>query len=139
MVEYFGQLANTPALQTALFYFGLVYTIFIWGACALAYSRNAHLSTDDPERREYHIAALALAPFTLPLIVVFWLLYLALRTVLVSLLFGALLILFPFCLIIFNSTSILQGPIELYQKIGDKLLRANTFLLRLTGLFSSPA
>ncbi len=139
MVEIPGRLANLSRFVPLLLYFLSLYILFVWGACALAYSHNIHLTDDDPERRDFHIMALVLAPFTLPFMGIIWLGYIFLRALLFSLMFGCLLILFPFCLIIFQSTSMLDGPLEAYQKIGQALLRANMFLLRLTGLFPSRA
>lgn len=139
MVEVSGFFINVSALQSLLLYFAGPYILFVWGACGFAYSRNIHLPTDDSERRDFHIAALVLAPFSLPFIGIMWLGFIFLRTLLLSMMFGCLLIAFPFCLIIFRSTSILDGPLDIYHKIGKSLLRANMFLLRLTGLFPSRA
>lgn len=139
MVEIPGRLANLSRFVPLLLYFLSLYIPFVWGACALAYSHNIHLADDDPERRDFHIMALVLAPFTLPLIGIFWLGYIFLRTLLFSLMFGCLLILFPFCLIFLRSANILRRLFDAYQRIGETLLRANMFLLRLAGLFPSRA
>jgi len=97
------------------------------------------LSLHDTERRDYHFAALLLAPFTLPFLGFFWLCYIIIRAILFSILFGLLLIIFPFCLILLRTTDLLEQLLGWYQKIGDTLLKANMYLLRLTGLFPSRA
>lgn len=139
MVEIPGWLANLSRFVPVLLYFVGLYLLFVWGACALAYIRNQRLPADDSDRRDFHIAALVLAPFTLPFIGTIWLGYIFLRTILFSMMFGCFLILFPVCLIVLRSVNLLRRLFDAYQRIGETLLRANMFLLRLTGLFPSRA
>jgi hypothetical protein len=113
---------------------GGLYFLSVWGAMLFAYRRNNQLPEDSPQKREYHLRAILMAPFTLsvvlPVLVSGYLLFIIVR----SLLFGIFLILFPIVLLVFRNFSIIEWLLDKSEKTGRTLLRLNMFILRLFGL-----
>ena len=97
--------------------------------CAVhAYSINSQRSEDDPEKKIYPLGALLFTFFTWPFFLIAFLSLLMLR----ALFYGLFLILF------IASLFILQPPFaeptwleRMAARIGDKLLNANTLLIKL--------
>jgi hypothetical protein len=98
-------------------------TFFI--ACAgYAYHINAKRAVDDPKRKNYHPAAIFLAPITWPLFALGWLSLLTIK----ALLYGIFLILFAISLVVLQDISEPIWLEKMFIKIGNKLLEANTLL-----------
>jgi hypothetical protein len=92
-----------------------------------AYRVNAKLPADDPKRKNYHPAAIFLAPITWPLFALGRLSLLVIK----ALLYGIFLILFTIFLIVFQDISKPIWLEKMFLKIGNKLLEANTLLIKL--------
>jgi hypothetical protein len=102
--------------------------MFFCISCAgYAYRVNAKLPADDPKRKNYHPAAIFLAPITWPLFALGWLSLLTIK----ALLYGIFLILFTIFLIVFQDISEPIWLEKMFIKIGNMLLKANTILTRL--------
>jgi hypothetical protein len=103
--------------------------------CAFyAYHVNARRAADDPEKKEFSPYALWLAPIIIPLLIfadVFIL-------ILSSLAFGFFLVLFPFALLLFRKPFLIKWILKLAQRIGNKILKINTKLLRALGFYPTP-
>ena len=97
-------------------------------ACAgYAYYANSKRADNDPKKRKYHPTAIFLAPFTFPLLILGGISIFILR----ALTYGVFLILFTIALIAFRKPFILTWLRKTATTIGEVLLEANTFLMRL--------
>src|ERR1041385_9139453 len=101
------------------------------GCAGYAYYVNARRPHDDPQKKKYHPAAIVFAPITLPAFFVLSSFIFVLR----ALLYGLFLILFVVALVLFRKPFLLAWLHKTVTSIGNKLLAANTFLIR---LFLSP-
>jgi hypothetical protein len=114
---------NTRCLGWGIFWYCLL-TI----ACAgYAYRVNARYPSDDPRKRDYEPAAIILAPFTVPFFIILSIVIFILK----ALLYGLLLILFIAALIFVREPFIFKWLHKVAVFIGNKLLAANTMLIRL--------
>jgi hypothetical protein len=129
-----GWLLTLMNSEYRLFCPGGLYFFVIWGAMLFAFRRNEELPDDSPDKRQYHPNAILIAPFTLPFILVIQAMIFVLYVILLSLLFGIFLLVFPFVLIVFRNIGLLEWLMDLFEKLGCVLLRINTFLLRMAGL-----
>jgi hypothetical protein len=105
---------------------GIIIVVLIL-CTAIAYTSNAKLPADDPNKREYHPFAIVLAPITLPFFLSLAVLILVLR----ALLFALLLITFVISLLFWRP---LEEPLWIEKvliAIGKHLLKANTYLIKL--------
>jgi hypothetical protein len=98
-----------------------------------AYRVNDKLPGDDPNKKNFHPAAVYLVPFTWSALLVIYLLLFVLR----ALLYGIFLVSFTIALVAFRKPFLLVWLDKIARKIGNKLLEANTFLAR--QLFPQPA
>ena len=122
---YFGEvmLINNPTyLCNSLF---LLMTLML--ICAgYAYRVNARLARDDPKKRDFHIGAVFLAPIT-------WILFLlvSITIFILRVVFYILfLILFTIAVLAFRRPFLFVWLDKIATKIGNKLLEANTFLIK---------
>jgi hypothetical protein len=97
--------------------------------CALAgysYRVNAKRPDEDPKKRNFHPTAIFLAPITWPLLLFGYISLFIIK----ALAYGVFLILFTIALLVFQKSSIpwLENTAAW---IGEKLLEANTFLMRM--------
>ena|SRR5215216_625096 len=107
---------------------GILLLMTVVMVCAIyAYSVNSRRPDDDPKKKNYHLLAIFLAPITLPLLVVFSVSIFILRVVTYS----VFLVIFIFALILIRKPFILEQLRKTVTFIGDRLLEANTFLIRL--------
>jgi len=107
---------------------GLLLLMAILFLCAgYAYRVNAQRPADDPKKRNYRVGAIILAPFT-------WLLFL-LASVTIFILrvfvYTAFLVLFTIAFIALRKPFLLIWLDKIATKIGNKLLEANTLLIRI--------
>jgi hypothetical protein len=97
-------------------------------ACAgYAYYINSRRAEDDPQKRIYHPLGIIFAPVTLPALLLFSVSIFILRV----LTYGVFLILFVIFLIVFRKPFLLTWLQKMATYIGNKLLEANTFLIKL--------
>ena len=105
-------------------------TLLLMGLAAawvmLAYYINAKRSVDDPEKKNYHPAAIVFAPLTFPILIILSVSFFLLR----ALSYGVFLILFFLALIFIPSSSVPLGLQKKRDSIGDRLLEINTVIIR---------
>ena len=104
---------------------------FITFSVIYAYRVSAKRTADDPEKKVFSPYAILLAPITLPFLLIINLLFLFLSTIM----FGILLVFFPFALLLFRKPFLIQWILKQALKIGNELLEIDTVLLRATGLY----
>lgn len=92
-----------------------------------AYRINARRTADDPKKRDYQPGAILLALLTWPILIFASISLFILR----ALFYGVFLILFAFALVAIRKPFLLMWLNKVFSSIGDKLLIANTFLIRL--------
>ena len=91
-----------------------------------AYLVNARLAQDDPKKRDFHIGAIVLAPIT-------WIFFLfaSITIFILRVVFYILfLILFTIAVLAFRKPFLFVWLDKIATKIGNKLLEANTFLIK---------
>ena len=91
-----------------------------------AYRVNARRPADDPEKKDFHIGAIILAPITWPLFLVALVVINILRAVAYSVSLFAILV----ALVLVRDSPQLDWLDKLATKIGNKLLAANTALIK---------
>lgn len=102
-------------------------SLILWAMAGYAYRVNAKRAADDPKKRSFHPVAFFLAPITWPLLLFGILSLFALR----ALVYGVFLILFTIALLAFRKSFLLVWLEKLASYIGNKLLEANSFLIKI--------
>jgi O-antigen ligase len=92
-----------------------------------AYIVNVRRDADDPKKRNYSSHAILIAPFTAPFLLMFAIFLFILR----ALLFFVFIVVFTVALVVFRKPFILEWLRKIALKIGEPLLKANTYLIRL--------
>jgi len=98
-----------------------------------AYRVNSRRDPDDPKKRDYSPYATWITPVSIPLILLFNLGVLILG----SLLTAVFLIVFLLSLILIREPFLIKWILKHAQKIGEKILKINTELLKFAGLHPS--
>ena len=107
---------------------GIVVLMVIVTSCAMyAYYVNSKRPDNDPKKKNYHPLAILLAPITFPLLIIFSVSIFILRVVT----YGVFMVLFIFALIVIRKPFILEWLKKKATAIGDRLLEANTLLIRI--------
>jgi len=97
-------------------------------ACAgYAYHVNARRAADDVKKRDYPPGAIFLAPFTFPIFIALSISIFIMRV----LVYGVFLILFTIALFVIRKPFLLRWLEKTVTYIGNKLLEANTLLIKL--------
>jgi Na+/H+ antiporter NhaC len=105
----------------------ILLSLIIWAIAGYAYRANAKRAAEGPDKKDFRLVAVYLAPLTwLPLILLSILFF-----VVRALLYAIFLILFMFTLMVFRKPFLLFCLDKTARKVGDKLLKANTFLIRM--------
>lgn len=104
-----------------------LFVILAVACAAYAYYVDTQRTEDDPKKHNYQPLAVVLAPVTVPLFILLSISIFILRALLV----GLLLILFPFALIAVRETFLFRWLHRVMTSLGNKLLKANTILLKL--------
>ena len=105
----------------------IVVTLLTVTCSSFAYFVNSRRLDADPKKKNYHPFAILFAPITLPLLIISSVIFFILRMVT----YGVFMIIFTFALIFIRKPFILEWVRKLALTIGDKLLEANTLLIRL--------
>jgi hypothetical protein len=106
----------------------LLISLLVTLCAGYAYSINAQRAQDDPEKRTYSLGAFVLVFFTWPVLLPLLISLFLLRV----LLYGIFIMLFIIFLFIIPRESPKATWLEMKMgKIGDALLRANAFLIKL--------
>lgn len=116
----------TPPYNLYLYKVILWISLLVLGCTSYAYLINARRPNDDPQKRDFHPAAIFLAPFTWPLFLLAFISIFILR----ALLYGIFLILFAIALVAIRQSFLLIWLHKMALYIGNKLLEANTFLIK---------
>jgi len=103
-------------------------SLIFWAFAVYSYRVNKKRASDDPDKKDFHRAAVHLVPFTWPILLLLYIFIFVTR----ALLYGIFLILFAFALLVFRKPFLLIWLDKTARKIGDKLLEANTFLIKIT-------
>lgn len=105
----------------------LLISVFVVACAAQAYAVNLQRDEDDPEKKDYYLAAVFLAPITfLPLLLLVILLF-----IVRALFYCFSLFVFILALIVIRNAFLLKWITDKATYIGDKLMEANTFLIKL--------
>ena len=105
----------------------IVVTLLTVTCSSFAYFVNSRRLDADPKKKNYHPFAILFAPITLPLLIISSVIFFILRMVT----YGVFMVIFTFALIFIRKPFILEWVRKLALTIGDKLLEANTLLIRL--------
>jgi hypothetical protein len=105
----------------------IVVTLLTVTCSSFAYFVNSRRLDADPKKKNYHPFAILFAPITLPLLIISSVIFFILRMVT----YGVFMVIFTFALIFIRKPFILEWVRQLALTIGDKLLEANTLLIRL--------
>lgn|SRR5574341_1040902 len=107
---------------------GVLWLMLLIFACAgYAYRVNARRPADDPKKKIFHPGAIFLAPVTWP---VFFFGSISIFMI-KALAYGIFLILFTIALVAIRKPFLLIWLHKIATYIGDKLLEANTFLIKM--------
>ena len=109
------------------FYCIILPLLFFLFSAGHAYRVNARLADDNPKKRYYSLLSIFLAPFTWPTFVFIYIFILIVKV----LAYGLFLILFAIALIVVRKPFILKWLDEVFTSIGNKLLWANIFLIKM--------
>lgn len=105
----------------------LAFFLLIWAIVGYTYIVNKRRDANDPKKRDYHPFAIFLAPFTSP----FLLLGATAVFVIRALLFAVFIVIFTILLIAVRKPFIFKLWDKFATWIGDPLLKANTYLIRM--------
>lgn len=105
----------------------LLLMLFFYTCAVYAYHVNIQRPADDPKKRNYHRGAIILAPFT-------WLLFFFASVTIFILrvfVYTMFLVLFTVAFLVIRKLFLLIWLEKITAKIGDKLLAANTLLIKI--------
>jgi hypothetical protein len=100
--------------------------LFFLISAGYAYRANARLADDNPKKREYYLSSIFLAPFTWPFFLFTYPFVIVLRV----LAYGLFLMLFAIALVVIRKPILLIWLDRIFTGIGNKLLWANTLLIK---------
>ena len=109
------------------FYCIILPLLFFLVSAGHAYRVNARLADDNPKKRNYSILSIFLAPVTWPIFLFIYIFILILKV----LAYGLFLVLFAIALIVVRKPLIFIWLDRVFTGIGNKLLWANTFLIKM--------
>ena len=116
-------LINNPTYLCNGFFLLMAFMLICAG---YAYRVNSRLPQDNPKKRDFHIGAIFLAPIT-------WILFLlaSITIFILRVVFYILfLIIFTIAVLAFRKPFLFVWLDKIATKIGNKLLEANTFLIK---------
>ena len=105
----------------------LVISILLWLFSGYAYLVNARRAASDPEWRDYNPLAVFLAPVTWPFLIFGGFIV----TIIKAVFFGIFLVLFSIVVALFRKPFLWRLIEPLISGIGRRVLKGNTFLIRL--------
>jgi hypothetical protein len=105
----------------------LLFILFAWVCAAYAYLVNSRRAGDDPDKKEFYLAAVFLTPITIIPFLVGYILIFIVR----ALFYSIFLVVFIFALIVIRNAFLLEWLHKKATSIGNKLLAANTLLIKL--------
>ena len=105
----------------------LLITLILYVCVGYAYYINEQRSTDDPKRRDIPPVVVLLAPITWPLLIIGFISLFIIKVVIYS----VFLVLFTIALLAIRKPFLLERLKKAAAWIGEKLLEANLFLIKL--------
>ena len=105
----------------------ILLSLIFWAFAGYAYRVNAKRPDDDPKKRGFHPGAIFLAPITWPFLLFAWISLFIIK----ALVYGVFLILFTIALLAFRKPFLFVWLDRIATYIGNKLLEANTFLIKI--------
>src|SRR3972149_883318 len=105
----------------------IVLSLIFWAFAGYAHRVNAKRPDDDPKKRGFHPGAIFLAPITWPLFLFGSISIFVIK----ALVYGVFLILFTIALLAFRKPFLFVWLDRIATYIGNKLLEANTFLIKI--------
>lgn len=105
----------------------LLIVVIIMASMSYAYVVNERRDVNDPKKRSYSSHAILIAPFTAPFLLLFAVFLFILR----ALLFFLFIVVFTIALVVIRKPFILEWLRKIALKIGEPLLKANTYLIKL--------
>ena len=109
----------------------ILLSLILWAFAGYAYRVNTRRSADDPKKRDFHPAAVFLAPITWPLFVLGFISLFILKAIL----YGIFLVVLTIALVVVRKPFIFVWLDKIATKVGNMLLEANTQLIK---IFLSP-
>ena len=109
----------------------ILLSLILWAFAGYAYRVNARRPADDPKKRDFHPAAVFLAPVTWPLFILFFISLFILKAIL----YGIFLVMLTIALIVIRKPFIFVWLDKIATKVGNFFLEANTQLIK---IFLSP-
>jgi hypothetical protein len=91
-----------------------------------AYRVDSKRSDDNPKKKNYHPLAILFAPITVPVLFMLYIFFFILRVVV----YGIFLVIFTLALVLVRKPFILEAIQKIALRIGDRLMEANTILVR---------
>jgi energy-converting hydrogenase Eha subunit G len=104
-----------------------LFSLVIWAIAGYTYHVNSQRAAEDPKKKEYHPAAVFLAPITWPLFVLGFISIFILK----AFLYGIFLVVFTIAIVVIRKPFLIVWLKKIITAIGNKLLEANTLLIRL--------
>ena len=107
----------------------LLISLILVGCAGYVYRVNSKRTADDPLKQNYHPHAIWLTPIW-PLLVLGWIICF----VVCAILFGVFLLITIVLLVVFRKPFLIEWAKKLMTKIGHRVLKINSFLIRLITL-----
>lgn len=104
-----------------------VFTLILFACAGYSYIVNVRRATDDPKKRDIPLGAVLLVPVAWPLLLFGAISLLILR----ALVYGVFLVLFTIVLLVIRKPFLLKWLNDRVTWIGDRLLAANTWLMKM--------
>ena len=99
----------------------------VTGCAMFAYFVDSNRAADDPKKKNYHPLAILLAPITFPILAILSISFFILRVVV----YTVFMVLFILALMCIRKPLITEGLQKTATSLGDRLMEANTFIVRL--------
>lgn len=104
----------------------ILLSLIFWALAVYSFRVNAKRAPNDPKKKDFQPAAIFLVPLTWPLLFLVWLSLLLIK----ALVYGVFLVLFTIALFAYQDSGMPDWLTEKLTWIGNKLLEANTFLMK---------
>ena len=105
----------------------LLFTLILFACANYAYRLNAKRAADDPKKLDISFGVVLLAPLTWPLLLIGVIFLFIIR----ALLYGVFLVLFTVALLVIRKPFLFTWLKKTAAWIGDRLLQANIFLIKI--------
>jgi hypothetical protein len=105
----------------------LLVTLILYACAGYSYSLNAKRAADDPKKLDIPLSVVLFAPLTWPLLLIGVISLFIIK----ALLYSVFLVLFTVALLVIRKPFLFTWLKEIATWIGDRLLQANIFLIRI--------